>query len=183
MPPAVNSTEPIYTASDIVKLYNDNASEIFVPATRCRLLYRWCTQSSRYSRVGRERLFNQYFSDAFICNSLTDVVVPAVQAHHTRTHLFTRYASRNGIVQPTPVVDILMSTTAAPTYFRPHAFGYSTYVDGGVQMNNPTMAAYSEALRYGYQSEDIFVLSLGTGDYVHDPFHRPTANRNICFSI
>ncbi|CAF5075522.1 unnamed protein product, partial [Rotaria sp. Silwood1] len=29
--------------------------------------------------------------------------------------------------------------------------------------------------------EDIFVLSLGTGDYVHDPLRWPTASRNCCF--
>ncbi|CAF4804786.1 unnamed protein product [Rotaria sp. Silwood1] len=176
MPPAANNTEPIYTARDIVYLYNRHASDIFVPATRRRLIYRWCTQSSRYSRIGRELLFKKYFEGALICNSLTDVVVPAVQADHTRTYLFTRYDSRTGNIRPASIVDILMSTTAAPTYFRPHAFDYSAYVDGGVQMNNPTIAAYSEALRYGCRSEDIFVLSLGTGDYVHDPLRWPTAS-------
>ncbi|CAF4054384.1 unnamed protein product [Rotaria sp. Silwood1] len=36
-------------------------------------------------------------------------------------------------------------------------------------MNNPTMAAYMKAIEYGYEKENIFVLSLGTGDYIYDP--------------
>lgn len=181
IPSAANSTTPHYTARDIVDLYTRHASEIFTPATGRRVIYRWLTQSSRYSRTGRERIFNRYFCGALLCNSLTDIVVPVVQADHIRTHLFTRYDSRNGNIRPTPIVDILMSTTAAPTYFRPHTYDYAAYVDGGVQMNNPTAAAYSEALRYGNHSENIFVLSLGTGDYVHDRLYRPTANRNSLF--
>ncbi|CAF1041075.1 unnamed protein product [Didymodactylos carnosus] len=173
--------QPAYEAKDIVDLYVNRAPEIFVPATRRRLLYRWATQSSKYARTGRQSLFNHYFGNNLICNCLTDIVVPAVLADRTHTHLFTRYDSRTGNVRPTRIVDILMSTTAAPTFFRPHAFNYSAYVDGGVQMNNPTMAAFSEALRYGHQNQNIFVLSLGTGDYIHAPLRRPTANRHSCF--
>jgi hypothetical protein len=47
-------------------------------------------------------------------------------------------------------------------------------------MNNPTMAAYSEAIRYGKSKDDIFILSLGTGDYVPDPLH-PEAQRHLLF--
>jgi uncharacterized protein len=62
------------------------------------------------------------------------------------------------------VVDVALSTSAAPTYFPTH----STYIDGGVVANNPSMAALAQtqdsrnadpAPRLG----EIFVLSLGTG--------------------
>ncbi|CAF1053467.1 unnamed protein product [Adineta steineri] len=181
MPSALKIEETHYRATDIVELYKNHANEIFIPATRRRLLYRWCTQSSRYSRSGRENLFNRYFKGVLLSNCITDIVVPAVVADRTRTQLFTRYDARLGNIRPPYLVDVLMSTTAAPTYFRPHAYDYSAYIDGGVQMNNPTMAAYSEALRYGYHNKNIFVLSLGTGDYIHNPLQWPTANRNCYF--
>ncbi|CAF1563410.1 unnamed protein product [Rotaria sp. Silwood1] len=62
-----------------------------------------------------------------------------------------------------------MATTPAPTYFKPHILNGTNYIDGGVQMNNPTVPAYRKALQYGYNKENIFVLSLGTGDYIEDP--------------
>ncbi|CAF4748988.1 unnamed protein product, partial [Rotaria sp. Silwood2] len=42
-----------------------------------------------------------------------------------------------------------MATTAAPTYFQPHILNNMNHIDGGVQMNNPTMAAYTKAIEYG----------------------------------
>lgn len=37
-------------------------------------------------------------------------------------------------------------------------------IDGGVAANNPSSCAVAEALRLGYQVEDIYVLSIGTGE-------------------
>ena len=52
-----------------------------------------------------------------------------------------------------------MATTAAPTYFESYKINNEYYVDGGVLLNNPTMTACSEAIRYGVSEENIFVLS------------------------
>lgn len=60
------------------------------------------------------------------------------------------------------VVDVLMASTAAPTYF-PMA---GEYIDGGVCANNPAMCAVTEAMARGNaRVSDIEVLSLGTGRY------------------
>jgi hypothetical protein len=77
--------------------------------------------------------------------------------------------------------DVLMCTTAAPTYFKPHILDGRSYIDGGVQMNNPTMAAYTEAKTYIQNTDkNIFILSLGTGDFVPDPLD-PNAHRHLLF--
>ena len=63
------------------------------------------------------------------------------------------------------VVDVAMSTSAAPTYFP----SYGVYVDGGVIANNPSMAAVAQALDGRNQANEratldgIKLLSLGTG--------------------
>ncbi len=81
--------------------------------------------------------------------------------------------------QDISLVDVGMSTTAAPTYFPIHD---QKYIDGGVAMNNPAMAAIAYALNdspispsekgmyllNGYKGlrkrrEEIKVLSIGTG--------------------
>lgn len=63
------------------------------------------------------------------------------------------------------VIDVAMSTSAAPTYFP----SYGVYVDGGVVANNPSLAAVAQALDGRNQPNEratlgeIKLLSLGTG--------------------
>jgi uncharacterized protein len=73
------------------------------------------------------------------------------------------------------LLDVLLSTTAAPTYF-PHAVVHpgSAYIDGGIWANNPSMVAYTEAIKIcetcnrngldePFSHCDISVLAVGTG--------------------
>jgi uncharacterized protein len=63
------------------------------------------------------------------------------------------------------LVDVAMSTSAAPTYFP----SYGVYIDGGVIANNPSMAAVVEAMDGRNQPGEratlngIKLLSVGTG--------------------
>lgn len=65
----------------------------------------------------------------------------------------------------TQVIDAAMSTSAAPTYFPPYncpTFGYCA--DGGVVANNPAVLAASMLIESGIPREQIWMLSLSTGD-------------------
>jgi uncharacterized protein len=74
-----------------------------------------------------------------------------------------------------PIVDALMATTAAPTYFRPASSEKGgRFADGGVWANNPTMAAIVDAIRISsecvrervdpcFDLKSVYVLSVGTG--------------------
>lgn len=57
------------------------------------------------------------------------------------------------------VVDVLMATCAAPTYFPT----YNGFIDGGVAANNPAMCAVAGAIKMGISIPDIRLLSVGTG--------------------
>ena len=66
------------------------------------------------------------------------------------------------------MVEVALSTSAAPLYFRPLDAGGYRYVDGGVWANNPTMIGLIEALTcFDIQPEQIRILSLGCG---REPF-------------
>lgn len=59
-------------------------------------------------------------------------------------------------------VDVVMRSTAAPTYFPI----YQGYIDGGVVANNPSMCALAQAiepLTGGQALDDVVLLSIGTG--------------------
>jgi patatin-like phospholipase/acyl hydrolase len=71
--------------------------------------------------------------------------------------------------------DVIMATTAAPSYFAPASIDVgSAYCDGGIWANNPAIVAYVEAIRISddckrpsidplFTSKDITLLSIGTG--------------------
>lgn len=62
------------------------------------------------------------------------------------------------------VIDALMSTTAAPTFFPPHTIDGYGYVDGGVGVNSPDVdALYFCRSIWRLPLDHIRLLSIGTG--------------------
>ncbi|CAF3886712.1 unnamed protein product [Rotaria sp. Silwood1] len=140
MPKKHSLTEPAYDTSELVKLYRTRGDDIFVKKERAVYSLRnlSISFSSKYSSHGKRKIFEHYFRDTSLYECLTDIVIPAVRSSDIYTHLFTK----TGRLNSTPLVDVLMATTAAPTYFKPHCLNGTNFTDGGVQMNNPTLAAY-----------------------------------------
>lgn len=62
------------------------------------------------------------------------------------------------------LVDVLLASTAAPMFFKPHFIKETgaTYFDGGLTCNNPAMQAVMAALHNNVNKEDVYLLSIGT---------------------
>lgn len=124
-------------------------------------------------RTALEDVFAHRTMDSLDC---CRAVIPSVDLTKGQTVVFkTPHLPGLSRDRGLRVVDVLLATTAAPTYF-PHAkLGIgSAYVDGGLWANNPTMVAIAEALcianKCNRPSVDpvvnldaINVLSVGTG--------------------
>ncbi|CAF1328847.1 unnamed protein product [Didymodactylos carnosus] len=174
VPQSDHLREP-YKASDIVKLYKGERASVFTRSC-C-----WNLNAPRYDDRGRQQLFNSYFHDFRLSQTLTDVVIPAVREGQNCTVSFTK---RQGLLDPSKdykLKDVLMCTTAAPFYFEPYAMNDAKYLDGGIQANNPAKIAYQEAKNYS--KENIFMLSLGTGDYVPYPLKKDVIRGNVFWFI
>ena len=81
--------------------------------------------------------------------------------------------------------DVLLGATAAPTFFPPHKIdrvdgaGSWTAIDGAVYINDPAMAALTEAIRL-YPGDEFRIISLGAGRETRNyPFRE---SRNWGFS-
>src|SRR4029077_17585664 len=110
----------------------------------------------------------QFFQDTELKSALTPLLI---SSYDLQSQLPFFFKSHRIAADPTfnwNVKDIARATSAAPTYFPPlHLVkGPEDYalVDGGVFVNNPSMAAYAEARSLYPDAPAFTVVSVGTGD-------------------
>lgn len=60
--------------------------------------------------------------------------------------------------------DVARFTSAAPFYFPPIQHENTQYTDGGILQNDPTIPCVLDSLNRGHSADDIFLVSLGTGE-------------------
>ena len=129
----------------------------------------------KYSREGLGDVLN-CFIDETLClkdvNTKTMVTCYDIQAPQT---LFLK--SWDCEHKAIKIKNAAFATSAAPTYFEPLSLCFAgkerTLIDGGIFINSPVVSAYAEGRKLisgrpeeykGFSKEDIFVVSLGTGE-------------------
>ncbi|CAG8554284.1 5478_t:CDS:2 [Dentiscutata heterogama] len=168
---------PIFSASELLNTYKNDFKKLF--NKRCCIF-------SVPNKDNRLDMFTKYFYQTRLSRSLTELVIPAAYEDYSgKSHLFTTYDVRESESKSNEAnstfVDVLMATTAAPTFFSPHKIkNKGTFLDREIYLNNPALAAYDEAIRYKVADKKISVLSLGTGCYVPDP-SLPNLYRDLLF--
>jgi patatin-like phospholipase/acyl hydrolase len=154
-----------YSPSELVDLYVQNGPEIFkknlLTSERQVIL-------PKYSPDALEAALLQFFQDTEFQSALTPLLISSYDLQEQLPFFFK---SHRIAVDPTynwKLTDIARATSAAPTFFSPLHLtrGNQDYalVDGGVFVNNPSMAAYAEARALYPDAQQIVVVSVGTGD-------------------
>ncbi|CAG8673080.1 6581_t:CDS:2 [Racocetra fulgida] len=106
-------------ATDLLELYQNQAKSMFTGASWNIFAKTKYFATTKYTDEGRSLLFNKYFGKICLNESLTELVIPAVNKDNMQLHLFTRHNSVNDNSNDA-LFDILMATTAAPTFFSPY---------------------------------------------------------------
>ena len=117
-----------------------------------------------------EKLLKERFGWTSMASALTKLVLTAYDIEQRKAVFLTNGLEENGS-RPDDYYfwQAVRATTAAPSYFEPARIENLTrkreeaLVDGGVFMNDPTIAAYLEARKLGWDNDEIVILSLGTG--------------------
>ncbi|CAG8549615.1 7430_t:CDS:1, partial [Dentiscutata erythropus] len=167
----LSSLKPLFSATDLLEFYQNQAKSIFTTSSSWNFF-----TATKYTDEGRSSIFGKYFEKIQLNQALTNLVIPAVKVNkdNMQSHLFTCNSSDDTLY------DILMATTAAPTFFPSYEIkNRGIFVDGGVKFNNPALKAYNEVFENG-DTRKITVLSLGTGSYIPDPL-RPDFYRSQLF--
>lgn len=161
---ACNNGKP-YSPQQLVDLYVQNGEAIFkksflAGAKELVLL--------KYSPAGLETVLKQFFGDTQFKSAFTPLLVSSYDLQSQLPFFFKSHKIYLGEDFNWWVRDIARATSAAPTYFPPFHFARGTQdyalVDGGVFVNNPSMAAYAEARMLYGNAANAVVVSVGTGD-------------------
>jgi patatin-like phospholipase/acyl hydrolase len=145
----------------VTKLYREQGPVIFSPR-------RWSLKGALFPRYASDPLrdaLTNVFQDATLSDAKTRLVIPATDIGNGGVHVFkSNYDERFVRDRNVKVVDAVLASCSAPSYFEPARVGPYQLSDGGLWANNPSLVAVTEALsRLGAERAQIKLLSVGTG--------------------
>ncbi|WP_416899617.1 MAG: patatin-like phospholipase family protein [Minwuia sp.] len=168
--PGNKKAKPKFSAADMLALYVDRGHEIFHRSLWDGVTNIGGLTDELYDEAPLEKLLKKYLGNTTLRDCLKPVVITAYDIERREPYLFkTRRAleedERNHYMR-----DAARATSAAPTYFEPEVVKSLSkpavsraLVDGGVYLNNPSLAGYFEAISMGQKHDDLLVASFGTG--------------------
>jgi uncharacterized protein len=159
-------------ASEILKIYVDHGGDIFPEPLRFRSkTARWLQgwwhflrhlRRYKYDRTALHEQLSVVFGDRLFGEARRRLVVPSFDEFN-EVHLFkTPHHPDYKRDWQTRMVDVSLSTSAAPTFLATYKNGDRHFADGGVWANNPIMTALVDALAcYQIDRRAVSILSLG----------------------
>jgi uncharacterized protein len=171
---------PLYSLKDLEDVYALRGKEIFPKQNGFFEILNSISSltSPKFSEKGIEKVMSDMFGERRITSCLTSILVCTFDLNSNEALFFkTRHAlefpSCNALLK-----DVCMSTSAAPSFLPPYQFIYDgknrTCVDGGIYINNPSVAGIVEVSKHSSQEpynveqfslSDLLMVSIGTGHY------------------
>ncbi len=178
-----NGDGPLRSPSQLRDLYRREAATIFpkrflttIPVLRSlRQLI-----APLYSPQAFEKILHDEFGEADFIKPKRNLLITAYSLEPRDAVFF-----RGGPLTPPgdplcsgaiKIADAVMGSAAAPTFFPPHQITdphtkkRQSVIDGGIFINDPSVAGFAEALRL-FPDDDIRIISLGTGRIVQSIPH------------
>jgi patatin-like phospholipase/acyl hydrolase len=161
---ACNNGKP-YSPDQLLNLYLNNGAAIFKKS--------WLTPVRqlllpKYSPDGLQATLTRFFQSTEFCTALTPLLVSSYNLQKQLPFFFKSHLIAARPDYNWKVTEIARATSAAPTFFPPFHLTRGTddyaLVDGGIFVNNPSMAAYVEARLIYPSAQRVVVVSVGTGD-------------------
>lgn len=151
-------------SKEIEELYVDHGSQIFKSKTKIRGTLGKLFKCS-YDNSELKKILEGILGDLKIKDASTFLCIPAVEHNKAKPKVFkTPHNSCLHIDANIRMVDVALSTAAAPTYFPAYSIdGHDCKLDGGLWANNPVLLGIAEAVHNDVALSNIKVLSIGTG--------------------
>ncbi|MFV2060765.1 MAG: patatin-like phospholipase family protein [Gammaproteobacteria bacterium] len=176
-----------FSAQDAVDFYLKNGEKIFRWSFFRKLSTLWSVLNEKFSAKALEETLDKTFGDTKLSELSKPTCIISYDIKKRKPIIFSQhYALKKN--EDFLVKDLLRSSTAAPTYFEAvqiKSLGKRQkildLVDGGVVANDPTLCAYSEALKFDNVNglKDMMILSLGSGRELQPYFYCQVKNWGI----
>ena len=169
-PDPANPSRPRLSGADLVELYQSEGPRIFGD-TLHKLLSLGGWIAPKHSEGRLERALRDRFGDTNLSEALRELIVTSYDMAEPGPHFFKRWRARQEDDRDPSMVEVGLSTAAAPTYFPSRGLGSRALVDGGLFAANPSVAAVVEALKRrdeeprDLSAGDLLLVSLGTGQH------------------
>jgi uncharacterized protein len=145
----------------VVALYEEHAASIFAakPASFGGYV------RSKYRSEPLRELLDKIFGSQTMSAAMTRLVLPATDISNGNVFVIkSPYLPSFVRDKDIKLVDAVMASCAAPSYFDPVQVHEYLLADGGLWANNPSFVAYTEAIgKLQADPNEIRLLSVGTG--------------------
>jgi patatin-like phospholipase/acyl hydrolase len=111
---------------------------------------------SKYNNKNLIKCISDVFGELTINKTLTKLLVSSVclTGSDARAKFWKSWEDSELLC------DCLIASCSAPTYFDPYKIGEDYFIDGGLATNNLSMCAVADAIKLGYNRNDIKVLNI-----------------------
>jgi uncharacterized protein len=161
---------------ELVKFYHDEGPKIFRRSIKQSALSIFGLYTSRYDVEYLGKVLIKMFGDMRLGDLKKMVLVPAVDVGDEdgrrpyQAKFFDNFKG-NSTDLDIRVVDVILASTAAPSYFDSHTiehanFGKRQYVDGGFVCNHPAVSAIccaQDDMGLGADLKDICCIHIASG--------------------
>jgi patatin-like phospholipase/acyl hydrolase len=150
-----------FPMAEVVERYEQYAPQIF----RKRLWSLGGIVSSKYDSGPLRELIGGMFSDNTMQAAKQRLLIPTTDVSNGNVFVIkSPYLSTFVRDKNIRLVDAVLASCAAPSFFDPVRVGEYLLADGGLWANNPSFVAYTEAVgKLDIDQDDVRILSIGTG--------------------
>lgn len=150
--------------TEIVELFETEAPDIFR-----KKWYRNPIFFSKYSNEKLAEIIAHHIPATPLSDIATPLLITCSEITTSESHIFrSKYCEKLSETEYSDgevcLLDAIVASCAAPTFFAPKNIKNLMLSDGGLWANNPSIAAYTEALTlFGKEPSQVKILSIGTG--------------------
>ena len=145
---------------EIVELFESEAPDIFR-----KKWYRNPIFFSKYSNEKLAEIIAHHIPATPLSDIDTPLLITCSEITTSDSHTFrSNYCETDNSDSKVCLRDAIVASCAAPTFFAPKNIKSRLLSDGGLWANNPSIAAYTEALTvFDKDPSKVKILSIGTG--------------------
>lgn len=159
---------PKFNPAEAIEWYWDHGGEIFHTTEMHRIHAVGGLLEPKYETSSFAEAMAGIFGELRLSDALTDVFIPSYELEGRNPFFFRSRIARDDPYEDFRMRDVAIATASAPTYFEPARLTRTdgtkeSFVDGGVCLNNPAVAAYADTVDQLGHDPDLILVSLGTG--------------------